>query len=513
MKNLIASITVATILFAVGLKAREQVNGETFLNSRTNTNPTRLILTEKNKSARDVALALSNVRVVYKLSSGSLIVEKPSSSAVRASLEEAYIVEEDALEDPSVFLRVSPNDPLFHYNVNLPPVPWEGSPGIFGRKTYAWYATNTGISIELYESGLMISSVPATTNASIGLEEAWDIQASGEGVIVAIVDTGIKYDHPDLGGVVWDGQPLDSNIFDTAGHGTQMAGVIAAVINNNIGTVGICPGCKLVACKIRNFLLSEILIGMSKAVESPGRIINCSWGVAQNSTALLGLCKQAEALGKIIVAAPLNSNIDYNGVLDDYPIKWGQSPTNPDGLRNLAVPVPTMPDDRALAGASASGNLFIDYGAPGYAIATTGFTATFPYIYANGSSLAVGIVSGSLALIMAHYPEEPSALALKRLGYTVDTPTAELQAKTKYGGRINLLHALQLAWPKVSIALSDPSTLSIVLSDLFTNRTQTLLVSTDLVTWSTQISSFTATNSTMTFTEPLTDSKFFRLSF
>lgn len=150
----------------------------------------------------------------------------------------------------------------------------------------------------------------------IDAQKAW-INSTGAGVKVAVIDTGIDKTHPDLaaniaGGrnFVRKGSRLDPDAWsDDNGHGTHVAGIIAAV-NNTIGVVGVAPDAKLYAVKVLNStgsgFVSDIIAGIEWSVANDMAVINMSLGASTGSSLLADACQAAANDGLLIVAAAGN---------------------------------------------------------------------------------------------------------------------------------------------------------------------------------------------------------------
>ncbi|MGB4505175.1 MAG: S8 family peptidase, partial [Syntrophaceticus sp.] len=172
-----------------------------------------------------------------------------------------------------------------------------------------WALTNTGQEIvDFYTRSL----VPGTVDIDINALDAWNSVSSSEEVLVGVLDTGIDISHPDLRDKIWvnpgeipgDGIDNDDNgyvddiygwnfaddnneVFNNInpfadGHGTAVAGVIAASTNNNFGIAGIAPNAKIVCLKFINDegvgLLSDAMIALDYARQEGIQVINASWG-------------------------------------------------------------------------------------------------------------------------------------------------------------------------------------------------------------------------------------------
>ncbi len=258
---------------------------------------------------------------------------------------------------------------------------------------------------------------------------AWDL-STGEDVLIAVVDNGVFYDHPDLEANMWvneadpiDGEDNDNNGYvddyrgwdfvgnsngaqffpdndpkpssDGVSHGTHVSGCAAAVGNNGLGVIGPAFNAKIlpVKCGSDNPKLSSIFEGYKGilyAAQMGADIINCSWGGPGYSDAEQDLVNQALSYGAIIFAAAGN---------DGHPMSYySQYPAMLEGIISI--------------GASTSGDgvaSFSNYGyqncvyAPGKQI-----YSTYPanrYQKLNGTSMACPIAAGIAAMVKSIHPE------------------------------------------------------------------------------------------------------------
>lgn len=185
-----------------------------------------------------------------------------------------------------------------------------------------------------------------TADVDIDAPEAWDITTGSSNVIIAVLDTGIAYDHPDLAANMWrnpreipddgidnDGNGLvddvfgydfrsdDSDPMDPVGHGTHVAGTIGAVGNNNSGVTGVMHNVKLMALKgagVDNILTSVTIIqAIDYAVRKGARVINASFaGGGPCSHAEHAALSAANNAGVMVIAAAGNAGTSN----DDNPV-------------------------------------------------------------------------------------------------------------------------------------------------------------------------------------------------
>lgn len=120
----------------------------------------------------------------------------------------------------------------------------------------------------------------------INIEPAWEITQGSDNIIVAILDTGVDWNHPDLasnivGGYDAFGSPFPGEpLYEADSHGTAVAGVIGA-INNSIGIIGVAPDCKLMSVRVLDQGYTDnsyLITGINWAVNHGADVLNCSWG-------------------------------------------------------------------------------------------------------------------------------------------------------------------------------------------------------------------------------------------
>ncbi|MEA2632397.1 MAG: thermitase, partial [Chloroflexota bacterium] len=150
----------------------------------------------------------------------------------------------------------------------------------------------------------------------IGAPAAWDTSTGASGPIIAVIDTGVDATHPDLGGRVLPGIDLvnnDSDASDDHGHGTHVAGIIAATGNNGLGGAGVCWGCRILPVKALDAsgsgTYSVLASAITWAADHGARIINMSLGGYTTSTTLNAAVVYAQSRGIVVVAAAGNDGV------------------------------------------------------------------------------------------------------------------------------------------------------------------------------------------------------------
>ncbi|WP_158510511.1 S8 family serine peptidase [Actinoplanes friuliensis] len=261
-----------------------------------------------------------------------------------------------------------------------------------------------------------------------GVNRAWDTTKGSGGIVVAVVDTGVKK-LPDLSGRVLAGKDFvnnDSNPDDDQGHGTMTAGVIAAGGNNGVGVAGICWYCKILPVKVLDSSgagsYSNIAQGIRWSADKGADIINLSLGGASDSQLLRDAVAYATGKGALVIAAAGNDGKSSQ----HYPAAIPAV---------LAVGASTSNDSRYSW--SNYGSSWVDIAAPGCnpAQARNGLVGQF-----CGTSSATPFVSGVAALLASTSPAPTSAAIRAALTTTATKISGNWVASSS--GRINAATAL-----------------------------------------------------------------------
>jgi thermitase len=232
----------------------------------------------------------------------------------------------------------------------------------------------------------------------INAPAAWDITTGSPAVIVAVLDSGLALTHTEFSGRVAPGYDFindDADPSDDHGHGTHVAGIVAAGLNNGVGSVGIAPGVSIMPIKVLDAQLNggwaAVAAGIVYATDHGARIINLSLAGVAGSQALQDALAYATGHNVLLVAAGGNSA--------------------------SAAPVYPAYDDRVLAVSATNAadqpwslstrGPWIDVSAPGATVWSALWLPTAPITYGfmSGSSMAAAHVSGLAALLWSHRPE------------------------------------------------------------------------------------------------------------
>jgi subtilisin family serine protease len=252
-----------------------------------------------------------------------------------------------------------------------------------------------------------------TFDADIDAPEAWDITTGASTVVIAVIDSGVDYTHPDLQVNIWtnpaevpgDGIDNDGNGYiddvhgydffqndsdptDADGHGTHCAGTIAAVGNNGLGVAGVSWNSKIMICRFLDAEGSgwtdDAVEAVYYAVDNGASILSNSWGGGWFSESLKTAIEYARDHNVLFVAAAGNSASD-NDVAPHYPSSYDVS--------NVVAVANTDSSDQ-LSPSSCYGRNSVDLGAPGSSILST-VPAFQTIFYENFESASVPGFSGT----------------------------------------------------------------------------------------------------------------------
>lgn len=285
--------------------------------------------------------------------------------------------------------------------------------------------------------------------ASIGAETVWESTMGRRAVRVGVMDSGIA-NHSDLEANVDRKLGRDfvneNNITtdDAENHGTSVAGVIAAVANNDIGISGIAPNVTVVPLQAYDYAAAENedkysddsqVAAINHAKNNDIFILNVSFGGYASRDLNYGNGDVLPALNNyngVIVCSAGNEGLD-NDSNNRFPTNYN--------LYNLISVAATDQNDN-LASFSNFGQQNVDLAAPGYEILTT--TLNNDYDAISGTSLAAPHVSAAVALLLSHYPEFSASEIVACILASVDKVTA-LNNRVATGGRLNIANAFDYA--------------------------------------------------------------------
>ena len=334
--------------------------------------------------------------------------------------------------------------------------------------TFQWGHDNTGQFVGGSGAGVIDADADSTN--------AWDITIGSQSVIIAVIDTGVDIDHPDLAANIWsnpgeipgngidddsngfvddvngwDFGELDNNPRDEDGHGTHVAGIIGAVGNNGIGVAGVSWNVSILPIKAvdesGSFPFSATLGAYDYIVtlkEAGHNIVasNNSYGAYAPALFEEFLQDQKDAIqrtidaGIVFVAAAGNDGADIDAIDEQDRTAFPAGYDLP-GIISVAA----TDNDDGLAGFSNYGAREVDIGAPGVDILST--VPGAGYALFNGTSMASPFVAGAIAIIASARPGASPVEIRAALMNSAD-PIPSLQNKVQSGGRLNVWRAAQI---------------------------------------------------------------------
>ena len=349
-----------------------------------------------------------------------------------------------------------------------------------------------------------------TADADIDAPEAWDIATEANNIIVAVLDSGIDYDHEDLSdnmwinetelngttdvdddnnGYVddiygWDFADNNSNPYDYSGHGTHVAGTIGAIGNNDQGVAGVCWNTKIMTLKIfpnygQEGFITGAIGAIEYAVDMGANVLNNSWAGGPYSQSLKDAIDDAGNAGVLFIAAagnPAGPEGSNNDIFHIFPSSYE--------LDNIIAVMATDHDDEisiwpANYKSSAWGPESVDIAAPGTDIYSC--APNDQYAYMDGTSMAAPHVAGACALVWFKHPSLTHLQVKDAILNSVDK-LASLDGLCVTEGRLNLFKALTETLP-ISIEITDgidPNSCGVDPSDPNNNTiTYTLVVTHD----------------------------------
>ncbi len=294
----------------------------------------------------------------------------------------------------------------------------------------------------------------------LSADKVWARQRGG-GVAVAVLDTGVDTRHPDLAGVVLSGKDLvsgGSGRTDPHGHGTHVAGVIAALAGNGIGIAGLGQGVRILPVRVLGAdgagTDADVANGIVWAVDAGARVINMSVGSPDYSAAEEAAVAYAVSRGVVMVSAAGNMRAQGNPTI--YPASFP-------GVIGVGA---SDTADRPTAFSSTGPG--VDLLAPGVNIVSTYPPNT--YAYMDGTSMSAPFVSAAAALVRAAAPKATAAQVGAVLTATARDVAPAGRDDASGHGMVRPLEAIDLAGrvasgsaslPGISAAASTPSTLSV----------------------------------------------------
>ncbi len=323
-----------------------------------------------------------------------------------------------------------------------------------GQPTDKWQA------LDLW--GLKNPGTNGQTGVDIDAARAWNFVNGKPEVIVAVFDTGIRTTHRELAPNLWvnpgeiPGNGLDddgdgfvddvngvnlinssSPLLDDNGHGTHVAGTIAASGTDGGGLVGVAWGCRIMGIKAADaagrFTSSTIIQGLEYATRHGARVVNASFGGTSFSQAEYDAFAAANTAGVTVICAAGNDG-QNNDILPHFPASYR--------LPNV-ISVEAVDRYGRLPDFSDFGATSVDVAAPGVGIVSCAFKTDNTLRVLSGTSMAAPHVTGVAALLLSAYPRITVSELRQRLIHS-SVPLASLTSKVASGGVVSAFRALLL---------------------------------------------------------------------
>jgi subtilisin family serine protease len=313
----------------------------------------------------------------------------------------------------------------------------------------------------------------------IGAFDAW-LGGTGEGVTVAVLDTGVDTDHEDLAANMWvnageiagNGRDDDGNGFaddihgwnfsasgvgkdveDRHGHGTHVAGLVGAVADNGKGIAGVAPDAQIMAVKVLSDSGSGsswgILQGIDYAIANGAKVINMSLGGSSGSWHYEQALARARDAGVIVVAAAGNDGRNEAG----YPAHYTDRFDNV-----ISVAASNKTDVLASWSNWSASRTTVDLAAPG-----TSLLSTVPgngYGTKSGTSMATPVVAGAVAVVWDAFPDWSYLQVIDAIEQAVDQ-MASLSRPTATNGILNLAQTIATGTPLPEAPVNEAPTLGV----------------------------------------------------
>ncbi len=294
----------------------------------------------------------------------------------------------------------------------------------------------------------------------INAAKAWDVTTGTNTVLIAVIDTGVRYTHRDLAANIWNnpgeipGNGIDDDNngyvddvhginaitgsgdpFDDQGHGTHVSGTIGAAANNGEPLVGVAwkvsiMGLKFLSAEGSGFTADAVRC-LQYAVKMKAKVSNNSWGGGLPEQSLADALAAARTAGHLFVAAAGNES-NNNDIDPSFPASYG--------VDNI-ISVAAIDRKGLLADFSNFGRRSVHIGAPGVDIFSSFQGSDTDYAVESGTSMASPHVAGVAALVLASHPKA-SLFELRERILNSAVPLRSLSGNTVTGGRVDAFNAV-----------------------------------------------------------------------
>ncbi len=377
-------------------------------------------------------------------------IEKLKKNPNVVYAEPNYIYKVDPIRASQFNYKAVMNSPFYDSMVSNPDDP---------EFSKLWGLNNTGSNEPKGQAGV--------EGADVNALKAWDITKGDKRIKIAVIDTGVDYNHPDLKSNIFvntkelQGKPgvdddgngyvddthgydfanKDADPMDGHGHGTHCSGTIGGVHNNKVGVAGVMSDVSIIPIKFLtddgSGTLEDAILAIDYATTMNVDLMSNSWGGGGFSQALFDAIKRASDKGIVFTAAAGNESSN-NDSSPSFPASYN--------LPNI-VSVAALTAQNNLAYFSCYGRNSVHIAAPGHNILST--VSGGKYEIMSGTSMATPHVSGVIGLLLAKEGRMAHDLMRERVMMT-SIPVSALRGKTVTAGRIDAYNLLTDSRPQRS---------------------------------------------------------------
>ncbi len=395
----LAIMMVFCLLFPAGSLAEESVNpGDQAIATATPDNPS-VPLNDGSEQGNETSPAIETLAQVPEVNANENIDQQivvVYANSGDDNVKDLALTTEAVVSGEQVSNRVDLIEVSVGTNIEALMADLEQNPNVLAVDK------NEKIEVTALPNDPYIINGAAWQFQRIGADQTWDQVSNADPVVVAVIDTGLNVNHPDLIGNTVAGYDFvtgNTNVVDLAGHGTAVSGCIAAVTNNGVGTAGISGLANIKIAPYRTggmysgdtqLDVAYICAAILKAAERPEvKVINMSFGGYGTFSSLAVAVNEAVSAGKIVVASSGNEGESWNARVGQY-----SYPASYDHV----ISVGAINKDNTRSSFSQY-NDRVDLCAPGQSVLTTARSGG--YEYASGTSFSSPIVAGACAVLMA----------------------------------------------------------------------------------------------------------------
>jgi hypothetical protein len=395
----LAIMMVFFLLFPAGSLAEDQVNPGIQSSETIISDDTGAPLNEGSEQGNETAAEIETLEQVPEVNINENLEQQiivVYTDSGEDNVKDLALTTEEVVSGEQVSNRVDLIEVREGTNIDVLMADLEQNPNVLAVDK------NDKIEVTVLPNDPYVVNGAAWQFQRIGADQTWDQVSNADPVVVAVIDTGLNTNHPDLIGNTVAGYDFitgTTNVVDLAGHGTAVSGCIAAVTNNGVGTAGIAGLANIKIAPYRTgggytgdtqLDVAYICAAILKATERPEvKVINMSFGGYGTFPSLAVAVSEAVSAGKIVVASSGNEGESWNARAGQY-----SYPASYDHVISVAA----INKDNVRSSFSQY-NDRVDLSAPGQAVLTTAKNGG--YEYASGTSFSSPIVAGACAVLMA----------------------------------------------------------------------------------------------------------------